>query len=127
MPAECADEVYVNTLMDQSNSATIQIPAGENRELVRLPCCFQGVEGKRLSLVSNDRVPSFTPITVEYNYALFLGEVVACTEDVSHHWHLEVKIEQILTGLQSLMNLRANLLGEPMPAPLHMMPVRVIN
>jgi hypothetical protein len=110
--------------MDHSNSATIQIPAGENREFERLPCCFQGVEGKRLTLVSNARVPSYTPITVEYNDALFLGEVIACTQDVSHNWHLEVKIEQILTGLQSLMNLRANLLGEPIPVPLHTMPVR---
>jgi hypothetical protein len=90
---------------------------GEKREV---PCDFDGVQGKRLTLVADQRIAASTPLTVEYNDAMFLGEVVACTEDVQHRWHIEVKIEQILTGLQSLMNLRANLLGEQSPAPVRM-------
>lgn len=68
-----------------------------------------------MELIAMERVAPSTPITVEYNDALFLSEVVVCTQDVSGNWHLETKIEQILTGLQSLMNLRANLLGETPP------------
>jgi hypothetical protein len=112
----------VNTLASHSNQATIQIPSAGSGEMERIPCVFRGVEDKRLSLVSNGRVPAFTPVSVEYDDALFLGEVVACTEDVTHAWHVEIKVEQILTGLQSLMNLRASLLGEPAPSPLRMVP-----
>src|SRR3954452_21171625 len=113
--ANSADEFYVNALPDHSNQATIQISSAGNRQMERIPCLFRGMEDKRLSLVSNGRVPAFTAVSIEYDDALFLGEVVACTEDVTHAWHVEVKVEQILTGLQSLMNLRASLLGEPAP------------
>jgi hypothetical protein len=51
-------------------------------------------------------------VTVEYNDTMLLGEVVACTQDCNQHWHLEFRIEQVLTGLQSLMLLRERLLGE---------------
>jgi hypothetical protein len=122
-----ADELQVNILADHPNQATIQIPSAGDREIQRIPCVFRGIEDKRLSLVSNGRVPAFTAVSVEYDDALFLGEVVACTEDVTHAWHVEIKVEQILTGLQSLMNLRASLLGEPAPAPLRMVPATLAH
>ncbi len=107
-------------MTDSQNYATIQIPTAGSQDPQRFPCWYQGVDGKRLALTATERVPSFTAVTVEYNDALFLGEVMACTEDVTHTWHIEVKVEQVLSGLQSLMNLRANLLGEPVPAPVRM-------
>jgi hypothetical protein len=73
------------------------------------------MQGKRLALTSRERVPASTAVQVEYDDALFLGEVLACTHNVDDSWHLEMKVEQVLTGLQSLMNLRARLLGEPVP------------
>lgn len=88
----------------------------------RIPCIFQGFAGERLSLVCGHRVPACTALSVEYEDALFLGEVVACTEDVTASWHIEIKVEQILTGLQSLMNLRARVMGEEAPAPMRMLP-----
>ena len=78
------------------------------------------MEGKRLNLTSRDRLPALTALTVEYGDAMFLGEVVACTHNCDDTWHVEIKVEQILTGLQSLMNLRASLLGEQAPAPVKM-------
>ncbi len=78
------------------------------------------MEGKRLNLTSRDRLPALTALTVEYDDAMFLGEVVACTHNCDDTWHVEIKVEQILTGLQSLMNLRASLLGEQTPAPVKM-------
>jgi hypothetical protein len=109
-------------LADHNNKATIQVPSTLFGEMERISCVFRGVKDQRLSLVSSARVPASTALSVEYEDALFLGEVVACTQDVNHAWHVEIKIEQILTGLQSLMNLRASLLGEPAPAPLRMVP-----
>ena len=111
--------------MNEQASATIQIPAEYNREARQIGCLIQRSDGKRLAIVAQERVVAFTPVTIQYDDAMFLGEVVACTQDVEHAWHIEIKIEQILTGLQSLMNLRANLLGEPVPAPLNMVPASV--
>lgn len=73
------------------------------------------MHGKRASLTSRERLAGGATVQIEYNDALLLGEVIACTHNVDDSWHMEVKVEQILTGLQSLMTLRARLLGEPVP------------
>ena len=70
------------------------------------------MENKRLSLTSGHRLAASSAVSVEYNDAMFLGEVLACTQDCDEIWHIEVQVEQILTGLQSLITLRARLLGE---------------
>lgn len=70
---------------------------------------------KRLRLSSAERVATLTPVTLEYNDTLFLGEVVQCAAAASGNFGLEVEVEQMLTGLQSLMVLRARLLGEGFP------------
>jgi len=70
------------------------------------------MEGKRLRLESPERLSASTVVSVEYNDALFLGEVINCRKDSADIWQLEIKVDQILTGLQSLMALRAGLLGE---------------
>lgn len=90
----------------------MRIPTLEKGQTREIACSVTSAGGNRMELISSERIPASTAITVEYNDALFLSEVVACTQDVSGTWHIETKIEQILTGLQSLMNLRANLLGE---------------
>ena len=100
----------------------IQVPSSSGRESI--PCCFQGMESKRLNLTSRDRLAAATAVTVEYNDAMFLGEVVACTHNCDDTWHVEVKVEQILTGLQSLMNLRARLLGDAVPVTVGPAPMR---
>lgn len=112
----------MTNLTNHFENATIQISGTGTAERKRISCSFQGVDGKRMSLVAFERVPASTALMVEYNDALFLGEVVACTQDVASAWHMEVRIEQILTGLESLMNLRANLLGEAVPVAPRMVP-----
>lgn len=76
-------------------------------------CTFDGLNGKRLEVTCEQRVQPGEAIQVEYNDAMFLGEVLASSHNVDDSWHLEIKVEQILTGLQSLVNLRSRLLGEP--------------
>ncbi len=106
------------TFGDHPHSAVIQIPTGDaNGSKHHIPCTFEGIEGKRMVLESPERVGISTPISVEYNDAMFLGEVISCRRESGDTWQMEVKVEQILTGLQSLMALRVGLLGEATKAP----------
>ncbi|HMF75777.1 MAG TPA: hypothetical protein VK604_08965 [Bryobacteraceae bacterium] len=101
------------TFGDHPHSAVIQVPTGDaNGSKYEIPCTFEGIHGKRLLLESPERLRISTPVSVEYNDALFLGEVISCRRESGDIWQMEVKVEQILTGLQSLMALRAGLLGE---------------
>lgn len=96
-------------------SAVIQIasPDAEGKRRT-VPCSFQGSEGKRLLLQAGEPVHVSSAVSVEFNDALFLGEVVACTGG-NRTCDIEIKIEQILSGLQSLMALRSHLLSEGVP------------
>ena len=69
------------------------------------------MQGKHLILESSAPLPAYTAVTVEYNDALFLGEIVICAK-INDLWKFEIKVEQILTGLQSLIALRSRLLCE---------------
>src|SRR5438477_12921177 len=101
---------------DDAPSAVIQLaspdPGGKKRTVL---CSFQGSEGKRLSLQASEAVPVSSAVSVEFNDALFLGEVVACTGPANKTCDIEIKVEQILSGLQSLMALRSHLLTEGVP------------
>ncbi len=93
-------------------TATIQIPTGDaNGSKLQIPCSFSGMDGKRLILEAPERVSMSTPVSVEYNDAMFLGEVMLCKQDRPEAYRVEIHVEQILTGLQSLIALRAGLLG----------------
>jgi hypothetical protein len=50
-----------------------------------------------------------TAVGLEYNGVLFVGEVVRCTAGGGDQWQVEIKVAQTLTGLQSLLMLRAEL------------------
>ncbi len=78
---------------------------------VAIPCFFGEVKGKRLWAEGQGALPAGTTVKVEYDDALFLGEVVVCKEN-SDSWAFEIKVEQVLSGLQSLMALRSQLLGD---------------
>ena len=93
--------------------AVINIVSGvDAAHRTAIPCAFQNMEGKHLIVSSRDKVPLFTAVSVEYNDALFLGEIMNCSPQADQGWQVEIKVEQILTGLQTLMVLRARLLGE---------------
>jgi hypothetical protein len=97
---------------DYPHPATIQIPTGEaNGAKLSVSATFMGMEGKRLILESSERIPLSTALSVEYNDAMFLGEVMLCKASGDGYFRVEIFVEQILTGLQSLMNLRDGLLS----------------
>lgn len=79
-------------------------------------CQVDRLAGKRLTLVSPERVGISDAVSVEYGDSMLLCEVMACTQDCEERWHLEMQVEQILTGLQSLVVLRERLLGESAPS-----------
>jgi len=87
---------------------------------------FQGMHGKRLTLEACESVPSRTVISVEYDDSLFLGEVVSCV-GAENAWSIEIKVEQVLNGLQSLMALRSRLLSEGVPQPFGAPHVSLLN
>lgn len=103
---------------EDAPSAVIELalPDSSGRKRI-VPCLFQGSEGKRLSLQASEPIPVPSAVSVEFNDALFLGEVVACTGEVNRACNVEIKVEQVLSGLQSLMALRSRLLGEGMQQP----------
>jgi hypothetical protein len=119
----------VNTSFDDHpQSATIQVPMpGIHGAKRSVPCVFQGMEGRRAILEAGEPLALSTALSIEYEDKLFLGEVVACAAPSPGVFRLEIKVEQILTGLQSLMNLRARLLGEGVPQQLGMVPVGARN
>ncbi len=103
----------ISTFDDHPQPATIQIPTGEaNGEKLQVASTVTGMEGKRLILESSERITMSTPVSVEYNDAMFLGEVMLCKAIGDGCYRVEIFVEQILTGLQSLVALRTGLLGE---------------
>ena len=79
--------------------------------LSQIPCLFGEVQGKRLFVEGQSALSSGATVTVEFDDALFLGEVVICKTN-GDSCAFEIKIEQVLSGLQSLIALRTQLLGE---------------
>lgn len=123
------DKQGVNTEFDDHpQSATIQLPLPSgNGEKRSIPCAFYGMQGKRLIVEAAEPISISTALSIEHEDNLFLGEVVACAAESAGVYKMDIKIEQILTGLQSLMNLRAGLLGERVPERLSLMPIGVRN
>ncbi len=74
------------------------------------------MDHKRLILEATEPLPISTVISVEHEDVLFLGEVLTCRVTSGPAWNIEVKVAQILTGLQNLMALRKGLLGEGVPS-----------
>ncbi len=113
---------------DQPRLAVIQVPSpGSEGTKRQIPCTCDGMQGKRLILEAGERLPVSTAVSVECEDALFLGEVVACTRTSGQAWKLDIKVEQIVDGLQSLMALRARLLAEGVPKAFTSMPISIWN
>ena len=90
----------------------LSIPAHGGRSSgYELPCLFESLEGNRLRLELQEQPPARIPIGVQYNDVLFIGEVITSARMGAGMWRAEILVEEMLNGLQSLMNLRSSLLG----------------
>lgn len=95
-----------------STSAVIQMASSElDGTKRRIPCSFRKFENKQLFLESDESLPFGCAISVEYNDALFLGEIIGSAR-LNGTWDIKVQVGSVLTGLESLMILRDRLLGE---------------
>ncbi|MGI9070168.1 MAG: hypothetical protein ACR2JB_02275 [Bryobacteraceae bacterium] len=94
---------------DSDYSAKLEVQqahgTGERR---KLHVVFETFADKCLTLTTSEQVAISTVVGVEYNDVLFVGEVVRCTA-TGEPWAMDVKVAQTLTGLQSLLILRAQL------------------
>jgi hypothetical protein len=93
--------------------------AGERREI---PALFESFSARRLTICAGEALAVSSAISVRCGDAMFLGEVAACKGVGETKWLLQIRVEQILSGLESLMSLRARLLDEPAPQPVTMRP-----
>lgn len=102
----------------QTHPSTLHIAQTDGSGAKRsIPCCVERFQGNRLRILTSERVATGTAVSVEHEDALLLGEVAHEAEQ-SASWALEIRVEQMLNGLMSLMALRARLLEEaPASAP----------
>lgn len=83
-------------------------PKSEQRQV---PCAAEALENSHLRIATSEAVGAGTPVTVEHDDALFLGEVLNCAE-IQDGWQLDLHVEHVLNGLASLVALRDRLLDE---------------
>jgi hypothetical protein len=76
-----------------------------------MECGYLEFRGRSLCLASAAVVPAGSAVSVEYGDALYLGEVVRSTAR-DGQWIVEIGVEQILSGLNSLLALRKSLMCE---------------
>jgi hypothetical protein len=103
-----------------THSSTLHIvqiySAGASRRSI--PCSVGRFQGNRLHVLTTERVAIGTPVSVEHEDTLLLGEVMHVAEQATS-WAMEIRVEQMLNGLMNLMALRARLLEEmPAAAPI---------
>ena len=117
----------MSSTSDRRRPAVLQLPSTSSTGSKRnIDCDIEGMQGKRLILSSPEAVRESTLVSVEYEDTLLLGEVIVCSAS-QDQWRLDIRLEQILTGLQSLMALRASLLSEGFGVPLPMTPHEMRN
>jgi hypothetical protein len=90
------------------NSATVEIVSGSG-ERRKIPGIFHTFASKCVKLIASERLAYRTVVGIECNDVLFIGEVICCTPGAGDQREIDVKVAQTLTGLESLMILKAEL------------------
>jgi hypothetical protein len=91
-------------------SATLEVqPANGSEERRKLPTAVHTLSREWLTLITGERLTVFTAVAVEHNDVLFIGEVVRSMCWGNARWAIDIRVAQTLTGLESLMILRAQL------------------
>lgn len=114
------------TAFEDFNDATLQVPSGIPGKNLEVECCFQEMRGTRLSVECSVPVTVFTAVSVKHEDAIYLGEVIKAT-GVNGKWIIEMNVEQVLSGLASLLALRQQLMAESTVAPAAFIPAGARN
>jgi hypothetical protein len=92
--------------------STIHLPAaGLDAPETDVSCHVVTIDGRRMHLELLQAIPVSVPLIVEHQDSLYLGEVVDCHE-LGSRCEVDIEVEYVLTGLQSLAALRARLLED---------------
>jgi hypothetical protein len=89
----------------------VHLPNGAGDKDRIISCMVNYWQGPRLQIISSEKVPAGTAVSVEHEDVLLMGEVVMSLPQ-AHLWRVDVQVEQALNGLMNLMALRAKLLEE---------------
>lgn len=114
------------TAFEDFNDASLRIPSGALGEIREVECSFQEMRGTRLTVECAYPVDLSTAVSVKYEDALYLGEVMKAT-GVSGRWLVEINVEQILSGLNSLLALRKQLMSEQTVSSFAAVPAGSLN
>ncbi len=96
----------------EHSESTIHLPSPTAQGAkIDVPCSVVEIKGRHIRLKSKELVPARVPLSVEHEDALYLGEVIHCIREGAEYM-VDIEVEQVLTGLQSLVSLRARLLDE---------------
>ena len=109
------------TAFNDYQPASLQIRSGMPGEVCEVQCDFMEMRGTRLSIECAVPVSCSSAVTVKYEDALYLGEVIKST-GINGKWMLDINVEQILSGLTSLLALRDQLLSEKTISPFAAVP-----
>lgn len=106
-----------------SSSAAFSVPGllcfpvlGRNDKLRQLPCIVLERDGRWLRLEMNQPVSWAAIVGVEYGDLYWAGEVVVCAAQSEEVWLVQLEIQELITQLQSLLQLH-NQLGIPASWP----------
>lgn len=96
--------------LNSLDSAIIEIlPANVSSQRRRIPGIVHASAHEWLTLITKERLATSTAVRIEYNDILFIGDVVRSVPWGSNDWAVDIKVAKTLTGLESLMILRAQL------------------
>ena len=111
---------------DYPRSGLIQIPVSLSGDIRPVQCLIHGMRDRKLLLEVDEKLPLRIAVSVEVDDSIFLGEVITCVS-AQGRWNVELKVEQILNGLQSLMALRDQLSDHAVTSPFSLVPAGVRN
>ena len=106
--------------------AILSIPSSETFPGREVACAYRGMQGKRLIIESNEVVSVYTAVTLRHEDTLYLGDVMSCTT-LAGGQLIEIRVAHILSGLQSLLGLRAQLLSGSLSSPRSLVAAAVEN
>lgn len=99
-------------ISDQAPCTVALIATDGSSEKQVFPGRIQSFQRGRLSVSCMRSIPSFRAITIECEDTLFLCEVLSSTAELSEQkWIVLLEVKHVLTALQSLLTLRAQLLN----------------
>jgi hypothetical protein len=81
---------------------------------VRETATVRNVSEAGVQLVWSHSIPAGSPVKIELDNALALGEVVYCIAE-GEQWVFGIKLEHVLNGLAELQRKLLEFAGEPIP------------